>query len=153
MQHHIDEIDLQILNIIKNNAKTTYADIGKQINVSSGTVHIRVKKLEELGVIEGYQTKINYKKLNYDLTAFLGIYLHKSSEYKIVAQQLLQIPEIVDIHYTTGLYSMFIKLICKDTEHLRTVLMDKIQTIEAITRTETFISLDEGTNNKFMFDY
>jgi len=141
---NIDDIDISIINIIKNNSKTTYAEIGKQINVSAGTVHIRIKKLEEMGIILGYRTEIDYKKLNYDITAFLGIYLQKSSSYEMVAVQLKIIPEVVDIHYTTGLYSMFIRIICKDTEHLRSVLMDKIQTIEEITRTETFISLHES---------
>lgn len=148
----VDDIDFKIINIIKNNSKTTYAEIAKMINVSAGTVHIRVKRLEEIGVILGYRTEIDYKKLNYDITAFLGIYLQKSSSYASVAKELKKIPEVVDIYYTTGLYSMFIRIICKDTEHLRSVLMDKIQTIEEITRTETFISLHESFSRSLQFE-
>lgn len=152
MQLSLDEIDLKILYILMKDAKTPYTDIAKKLFVSSGTVHVRMKKMEEMELIKSFNLQLNYQKFGYDITAFLGIYLNKSSQYDIVAKALEAIPEIVDVHYTTGNYSMFVKLICKDTEHLRQILMDKIQKIEDITRTETFISLKESINRPVKID-
>jgi len=97
-----------------------------------------------MGIVSGAQLKIDYSKLGYDIIAFLGIYLEKSSMYGEVCEKLKAIPEIVSIHYTTGNYSIFAQLICKDTKHLREVLHDKIQNVKGIQRTETFISLEES---------
>lgn len=152
MTNQLDDIDLKILSILMKDAKTPYTEIAKQLFVSSGTVHVRMKKMEDLGIIKSFNLQLNYHKLGYDITAFLGVYLSKSSEYDVVAKELEKIPEIVDLHYTTGNYSMFLKLVCKDTDHLRKILMEKIQKIEAITRTETFISLQESVNRPLKFD-
>jgi len=140
----IDETDKKILTILMKNGKTTYAEVAKAVHVSGGTVHGRMKKMEEMGVVKGYNIVVNHMKLGYDITAFLGIYLNKSSLYEEVSEELKQIPEIVAAHYTTGNYSIFAKIICKDTMHLRMVLHDKIQKIQGIQRTETFISLEES---------
>ena len=148
----LDDIDLKILSILMKDAKTPYTDIAKQLFVSSCTVHVRMKKMEEMGIIKSFNLQLNYHKLGYDITAFLGIYLNKSSQYDVVANALEAIPEVVDVHYTTGNYSMFIKIICKDTDHLRQILMDKIQKIEDITRTETFISLQESISRPIKID-
>ncbi len=147
----IDQLDRQILAKLIEDGKTPYTDIAKQLYVSSGTIHVRMKKLEQLGIVRGASLNINYSKLGYDITAFLGIYLDKSSLYDEVASQLSQIPEIVDAHYTTGLYSMFAKIICKDTNHLRLVLHDKIQKINGIQRTETIISLEQSISRPINF--
>lgn len=140
----LDHIDIGILSQLMKDAKTPYTDIAKQLFVSSGTIHVRMRKMEELGLIKGSTLNINYSKLGYDITAFLGIYLSKSSKYDEVAEEMRKIPEVVALHYTTGNYSMFVKIICQDTQHLREVLHDKIQQIADITRTETFISLQES---------
>ncbi len=142
----IDEIDKQILSILMENAKTPFTSIAEKIHVSGGTVHVRMKKLEDLGIVKGYNLTIDYKRLGYDVSAFLGIYLEKSSLYEDVTRQLKEIPEITGAHYTTGNYSIFAKIVCKDTDHLRMVLHDKIQRINGIQRTETFISLEESIN-------
>ncbi|MEL7021223.1 MAG: Lrp/AsnC ligand binding domain-containing protein [Bacteroidota bacterium] len=142
----IDDIDKQLLTLLMKDAKTPYTDIAKKIHVSSGTVHVRMKKLTEFGVVQGANLTIDHEKLGYDICAFLGIYLNKSSLYEEVVEHLHQIPEIVSAHYTTGVYSIFAKLICRDTNHLRAVLHDKIQSIAGIQRTETFISLQESIN-------
>lgn len=125
-------------------ANTSYVDIAKRIHVSPGTVHVRMKRLERLGIVQKAYMNVNYTKLGFDMCAFLGIYLEKSSMYNQVIQALQQIPEVVNAHYTTGIYSIFAKVICRDTEHLRQVLYGKIQEIEGIQRTETFISLEES---------
>lgn len=128
------------------NAKMAYTEIAKKLFVSGGTIHVRMKKLEDSGIVKGYSLSVDHTRLGYDICAFLGIYLDKSSLYDEVAASLEQIPEVVDAHYTTGLYNIFARIICRDTNHLRDVLHDKIQKIPGIQRTETFISLQESIN-------
>ena len=144
--NELDKLDRQILAILMENAKIPYTEIAKQLFVSGGTIHVRMKKLEEAGIVNGYHLNVDHNKLGYDIAAFLGIYLDKSSLYDQVSAELTKIPEVTGAHYTTGLYNIFAKIICKDTEHLRLVLNDKIQKIEGIQRTETFISLQESIN-------
>jgi len=142
----IDDLDKQILSLLMQDAKTPYTDIAKQLFVSGGTIHVRMKKLEQLGLVKGATLLVDYSKLGFDVEAFLGIYLDKSSLYEEVAAAMKAIPEIVSAHYITGNYSIFIKIICRDTDHLREVLHDKIQAIDGIQRTETLISLEESIN-------
>lgn len=145
-ENEIDELDKQIIASLIRNAKRPYTDIAQELQVSGGTIHVRMKKLEDSGIVKGYNLNIDPSKLGYDVCAFLGIYLDKSSLYDEVAESLKQIPEIVSIHYTTGLYNIFAKIVCQDTAHLREVLHDKIQPIVGIQRTETIISLEETIN-------
>ena len=142
----IDATDLKILSLLIENANMPYTEIGKRVFVSGGTVHVRMDKLEKMGVVKAAQLVVNPAKLGWDISAFLGVYLDKSSLYDDVAADLELIPEVVSIHYTTGIYSIFAKIICRDTEHLRQVLHDKIQKVAGIQRTETFISLEERIN-------
>ena len=148
----LDSTDKKILSILMKNGKATYAEVAKAVHVSGGTVHGRMKKMEEMGVVKGSNITIDHTKLGYDIAAFLGIYLNKSSLYDEVSEELKQIPEIVAAHYTTGNYSIFAKIICRDTMHLRLVLHDKIQKIQGIQRTETFISLEESINRPLNID-
>jgi Lrp/AsnC family transcriptional regulator for asnA, asnC and gidA len=142
----IDNTDLKILSLLMENAGLPYTEIGKRVFVSGGTVHVRMKKMEQMGIVKGSQLLIDPAKLGWDISAFLGVYLDKSSLYEEVAADLEKIPEVVNIHYTTGIYSIFAKIVCRDTGHLREVLHDKIQKVKGIQRTETFISLDERIN-------
>jgi len=105
-----------------------------------------------MGIVRGTTLSMDYSKLGYDVTAFLGIYLERSSLYDDVTKRLMQIPEVVKMHYTTGNYNIFVKIHCRDTKHLRDVLHDKIQKVEGIERTETFISLEETMNRHIQFD-
>jgi Lrp/AsnC family transcriptional regulator for asnA, asnC and gidA len=109
-----------------------------------GTVHVRMTKLEEAGIVEKTTLKLNYGRLGYDITAFIGIFLEKSALYDKVVAKLKEIQEITSIHYTTGNYSMFVKIHCRDTNHLKEVLHDKMQQVDGIERTETMISLEES---------
>ncbi len=143
-KYNPDEIDLKILSILMKDGKVTYAEIGKALFISGGTVHVRIKKLMESKIIINTELKVDYAKLGYDITAFLGIYLEKSKMYNNVSEELLKIPEVVEAHYTTGTYSIFAKIISKDTQHLRNTISEKIQQIPGIQRTETFISLDRA---------
>jgi Lrp/AsnC family transcriptional regulator for asnA, asnC and gidA len=103
-----------------------------------------MKKLEDAGIVKRSVLMVDHTKLGYDLTAFLGVYLFKGSVYKQVITQLESIPEVVEAYYTTGQYSIFLKIVCKNTNHLREVLNEKIQAIDGIERTETLISLEES---------
>ena len=149
--YEIDNVDLKILNILMEDAKIPYTEVAKRVFVSGGTVHVRMKKLEEMGIVTGTTLKMDYSKLGFDVTCFMGIYLLKSSLYDSVVKNLKEIPEIVKVHYTTGDYNIFIKIHCKDTRHLKDVLHDKIQKVEGIERTETLISLEESMNRHLSF--
>lgn len=150
--YDIDNVDLKILSLLAEDAKMPYTEVAKKVFVSGGTVHVRMRKMEEMGIVRGTTLNMDYSKMGYDITAFLGIYLEKSSLYDGVIKHLIKIPEIVKIHYTTGNYNIFVKMHCKDTKHLKDVLHDKIQTIEGIERTETSISLEESLNRHIQFD-
>ena len=140
----LDKLDLQIIQAMMMDAEVSYADLGKQFFVSGGTIHVRIKKLEELGIVKGKRLAVDLKVLGYDIIAFIGIYLEKSSMYDSVAQALKGIPQIVRLNYTTGNYSMFAEIVCKDIQQLRFVLHDELQKIKGIERTETLISLEES---------
>jgi len=141
---NLDKLDFQIIQEMMENAGISYADLGKKLFVSGGTIHVRIKKLEEIGVVKGTKLNVDLKQLGYDVIAFIGIYLEKSSLYDIVAKELRRIPQIVRVNYTTGNYSMFAEVVCKDIQQLRFVLHDELQKIKGIERTETFISLEES---------
>lgn len=141
---NLDKLDFQILSAMMDNANISYADLGKQLFVSGGTIHVRMKKLQELGIVSGTRLQVNHKLLGYDVIAFIGIYLEKSSLYDSVAKELKKIPEIVRLNYTTGNYSMFAEVVCKDIGQLKFVLHDALQKIKGIERTDTIISLEES---------
>ena len=141
---NLDKLDYQIIQEMMENAEISYADLGKKLFVSGGTIHVRIKKLEELKVVKGKKLSIDLKSLGYDVIAFIGVYLEKSSLYDTVAKELKKIPQIVRLNYTTGNYSMFAEIVCKDIQELRYVLHDELQKIKGIERTETFISLEES---------
>jgi Lrp/AsnC family transcriptional regulator for asnA, asnC and gidA len=146
VKFNLDKLDLQIISAMMEDAGISYADLGKQLFVSGGTIHVRIKKLQELGVVKGTKLNVDLKQLGYDITAFVGIYLEKSSLYDVVAEELRKVPEIIRLNYTTGNYSMFLEVVCKDINQLRFILHDTLQHIKGIERTETFISLDESFN-------
>ena len=141
---NIDKLDLSIIEQLMHDANISYVEIGKKLYVSAGTIHVRIKKLQDAGIISGLKYNVDLKKLGYDVIAFIGIYLEKSSLYDAVAKDLKKIPEIVRMNYTTGNYSIFAEIVCKDIGQLRSILHDELQKIKGIERTETFISLEES---------
>lgn len=141
---NLDKLDLQIIHAMIETAEISYAELGKKLFVSGGTIHVRIKKLQENKIVKGTKLNVDLKLLGYDVIAFIGIYLEKSSLYDSVAKELRRIPEIVRLNYTTGNYSMFAEIVCKDINQLRFVLHDELQKIKGIERTETFISLEES---------
>ena len=141
---NIDKLDLQIIQQLMHDSGMSYAEMGKQLFVSAGTIHVRIKKLQEAGILSQQRYDVDLKKLGYDVIAFIGIYLEKSSLYDTVARDLKKIPEIVRMNYTTGNYSIFAEIVCRDIGQLRNILHDELQKIKGIERTETFISLEES---------
>ncbi len=141
---NLDNLDLQIIQAMIEDAEISYADLGKRLSVSGGTIHVRIKKLQEFGVVKGSKLIVDMRTLGYDVIAFVGIYLEKSSLYESVASDIRKIPEVIRLNYTTGNYSMFLELLCKDIIQLKNILHEQLQNIKGIDRTETLISLEES---------
>jgi Lrp/AsnC family transcriptional regulator, regulator for asnA, asnC and gidA len=139
----IDGIDKIIIKSLVNDARTPILSIAREVGISGAAIHQRLRKLEKSNLIEGYKMVINPKALGYTTTAFVGIFLEASNLYSSAIKRLKEIPEIVESHYTTGNYAIFIKIMCKNNEDLMHLLNKDIQNIEGISRTETFISLDQ----------
>jgi Lrp/AsnC family transcriptional regulator for asnA, asnC and gidA len=148
LRNQLDDIDLKILDIISKNARIPFKDVASEVGVSRAAVHQRVNRMIELNVITGSGYHIDPKKIDYKTCTYIGIFLEKGSLYSTVTEKLRSIPEIVECHYTTGQYAIFVKVYAKDNEHLRDILSDKIQKIGGVASTETFISLDETFNRE-----
>lgn len=137
----IDNLDRGILNALMKNARTPYAELAKNFNVSPGTIHVRVEKMKQAGVITGACVQVSPKMLGYDVCCFIGIILKSAKDYPSALARLERLDEVVEAYYTTGHYSIFIKVMTKSIEALQHVLINKIQTIDEIQSTETLISL------------
>lgn len=146
--YQYDDLDKQILELLIQDAKTPYTDIAKRLVVSPGTIHVRMKKLEQLGVVKKATLLLDESRLGYDLTVFIGIYLKSSDMYESVIKDLKKIPEVVEAYYTTGEYSIFVKLLCKNTKHMYDVLTHNIQKIKGIQRTESLICLENSIHRQ-----
>ena len=141
--YELDDIDRRILGLLVQDAKLPYSEVARQLHVSGGTIHSRMARLEELGIVRGATLDLDLAKVGFGIQAFLGIFLLKSSFCDSVIAQLRDIPEVISVHFTTGSYNLFARLACRDTQHLRNVLHDMVQQIEGVERTETLISLEE----------
>ena len=139
----IDGIDKEILRALMNDARTPILEIARNVGISGAAIHQRLRKLEASNLISGSKFIINPKVLGYSTMAFIGIHLDKAMRNPEAVKQLREIPEVLECHYTTGNWSVFIKILCKDNEHLMHLLNHEIQSIKGVSRTETFISLDQ----------
>lgn len=139
----IDELDKAILKIITKNARTPFLEVARECNVSGAAIHQRIQRLTAEGIITGSEFTVSKHKLGYSTCAYLAIYLEKAHFDKTVVPELQKIPEVVECHSTTGSWNLLIKIICKSNKDLKRVIDDKLQDIEGISRTETFISLGE----------
>ncbi len=140
----IDSLDRKILNIVINNARTPSKDVAAVCGVSRAAIHQRLKSLADDGVILGSTYVVNPKLLGFRTCTFIGVNLERGSQYRTVVPELEKIPEVVECHFTTGPYTMLIKLFARDNEHLMQLLNDRIQNIPGVTGTETLISLDHS---------
>jgi Lrp/AsnC family transcriptional regulator for asnA, asnC and gidA len=139
----IDGIDKKILRALMQDARTPVLEIARQVGISGAAIHQRLRKLEKSKLIAGSKFVINPKVLGYTTMAFVGIYLDKAMSNPEAVKYLKKIPEVLECHYTTGNWSILIKILCKDNEHLMHLLNNDIQSIAGVSRTETFISLDQ----------
>ena len=146
--HHLDELDRKILSLITKNARIPYLEVARECKVSGAAIHQRIQRLTKMGVITGSEFSISPKKIGFATCAYVGIFLDSASLYPEVVEQLKDIPEITQCHYITGGYSIFIKIFTRDNEDLKRILVNKVQAIEGISRTETFISLEESFNRQ-----
>ena len=144
----LDGIDKKILKMLMENSRRPILEIAKNIGISGAAIHQRLRKLEKQNLIIGSSIKVNTKILGYTTMAFIGIFLDRATNNKTVVNQLKEIKEILECHYTTGDWSVLAKLICKDNEDLMQILTKKIQTIKGVARTETYISLEQQINRQ-----
>lgn len=143
----LDNVDHQILDMLIDNSRVPFTDIAKKHNVSAGTIHVRVKKMEDAGIITGSSLTVDYRKLGYSFIAYVGIYLNKTSQTKFVLERLKTIPNVTVAHITTGKFNIFCKIRAKSTTHAKDIIY-QIDDIEGVLRTETMISLEESINDK-----
>ncbi len=144
----IDNLDKKILNIIMKNARIASKDVALECGVSRAAIHQRIQRLIEMKVITGSGYNVNPKTLGYNTCTYIGVSLEKGSMYREVVQELEKIPEVVECHFTTGPYSMLIKVYAQDNQHLMELLNDQIQHIAGVTETETLISLEQSMNRQ-----
>ncbi len=139
----IDGIDKKILRELMEDARRPILEIARKIGISGAAIHQRLRKLENSGLLLGSRLQINPRAMGYTTMAYIGIYLERAMENQKAVKALEKIPEVLECHYTTGDWSILIKVICQDNEHLMLLLNKDIQTIDGVSRTETFISLNQ----------
>lgn len=145
----IDETDRKILSFLIKNARTPFLEIARSCGISGAAIHQRIRKLEDAGIISGSKFIVKPKAVGFDICAFVGVLLDKAHIYKNVIKDIEKIPEIVECHFTTGTWALLLKIYCVDNQHLMNVLVNTIQNIPGVARTETFISLDQTIDREF----
>ncbi|MBB6680172.1 winged helix-turn-helix transcriptional regulator [Aequorivita sp. 609] len=143
----LDETDHKILDLLIDNTRIPFTDIAKKLEISAGTVHVRVKKMEDAGIITGSSLQVDYQKLGYSFIAYVGIFIFKTSQTQFVLERISEIPFITVAHVTTGKFNIFCKIRARDTAHAKEIIYE-IDDIEGVSRTETMISMEESINDK-----
>ena len=151
MKDRLDLVDHEILTLLSGDAQMPYTEVAKRAGISPGTVHMRTRKMKDLGVIKGATLNLDYSKMGWKMTVFLGIFLKESSLYKIVMEELADVREVVKIHHSTGKYDIFIKLHARDSMHYRNLYQESILTIEGIRGIESFMSVEENMDRHISF--
>ena len=144
----IDNLDKKILNIVMRNARIASKDVAVDCGVSRAAIHQRIQRLIETNVITGSGYTVDPSALGYNTCTYIGVSLQKGSMYRDVVKELEKIPDVVECHYTTGPYSMLLKVYVQDNKHLMELLNDKILIIPGVTETETLISLEQSINRQ-----
>lgn len=152
MIDRVDNLDKKILNIIMRNARIPSKDVAIECNVSRAAIHQRIQRLIDMKVIVGSGYNINPKLLGYNTCTYVGVKLEKGSMYREVLQELMKINEVVECHFTTGPYSMLMKVYAHDNQHLMQLLNDRIQHIDGVTETETLMSLEQSLNRQITLE-
>lgn len=151
-QHQLDALDEQILKMIACNARIPFLEVARACNVSGAAIHQRIQKLTSLGVLKGSHYDINPEKVGYQTCAYIGLYLKDPASFKKVTKALESIPEVVECHFTTGKYDMFIKLYARNNHHLLSIIHDKLQPLN-LARTETLVSFHEAIKRQIPVDF
>jgi Lrp/AsnC family transcriptional regulator for asnA, asnC and gidA len=143
---HLDSLDKRILTLLSEDARMPYLEVARKCKVSGAAIHQRIQKMQEAGVITGSQINVSTKELGYLTCAFIGLQVNllAHSTHNEVFEKISRIPEIVESHHITGKYSLLLKILTRNNEHLKQIIVEKIQSIPEIVATETFISLEEG---------
>ena len=142
-QHQIDKLDVQILRMIAENARVPFLEVARACDVSGAAIHQRIQKLVNLGILKGSQYLIDPEKIGYETCAYIGLYLKDPEQFDEVTEALRKIPEVVECHFTTGGYDMFIKIYARNNHHLLSIIHDKLQPL-GLARSETIISFHEA---------
>ena len=148
----IDKLDRKILEIIMSNARIASKDVATVCGVSRAAIHQRIQRMADMGVITGSGYRVNPKSLGYSTCTFSGVNLERGALYRDVVPELQKIPEVVDCHFTTGPYTILVKVFARDNEHLMSLLNNCIQNIRGVTGTETMISLDHSIERELPVD-
>jgi Lrp/AsnC family transcriptional regulator for asnA, asnC and gidA len=143
----LDDIDKQILDMLIDNTRVPFTDIAKKLLISAGTVHVRVKKMEDSGIIRGSSLTLDYKKLGFSFIAYVGVYLQNTSQTQFVLERINDIPNVTVAHITTGKFNIFCKVRARDTTHAKEIIF-RLDDIDGVYITETMISLEESINDK-----
>lgn len=147
MNYQLDEIDKKILDFLVENTRMPFTEIAKQMDVSAGTIHVRVKKMEDAGIILGSSLTIDYTKLDYSFTAYIGILLTKSNRTQEVLKELSTIPNVIEASVISGKYNIFCKMKAKNTADAKRIIY-QIDDIQDVMRTESMISMEEYISDK-----
>jgi Lrp/AsnC family transcriptional regulator for asnA, asnC and gidA len=150
-QHSLDALDKQILRLIADDARIPFLEVARACNVSGAAIHQRIQKLTALGILKGSQFIIDPEKIGYETCAYIGLYLKNPEKFDQVLDELKKIPEVVECHYTTGGFDMFIKIYARNNHHLLTIIHDKLQPL-GLSRSETIISFHAGINRQLPVD-
>lgn len=150
--HHLDKLDEKILKLISGNARIPFLEVARMCNVSGAAIHQRIQKLQHLGVIKGSEFIIDANKIGYNTCAYMGIFLKDANLFQDVVDELNKIPEVVECHYTTGKFAMFIKIYAKNNRDFLRIIHEELQPIKGISSTETIVSLSEAFQRQVPID-
>ena len=148
----LDATDRKILRYLIKNARTPFLEIARECGISGAAIHQRIKKLEEMGVIQGSRLVVAPKSLGFDVCAFISIRVSDITQQQDTVERLKEIPEIVECHYITGSYNLMVKIYCIDNEHLMRTIFDKILHVQGVSSTQTYMSLNESFQREIHVD-
>ncbi|KAA6303796.1 MAG: Regulatory protein AsnC [Candidatus Ordinivivax streblomastigis] len=149
--HQLDELDEKILKMVVGNARIPFLEVARACNVSGAAIHQRVQKLINLGILKGSEFIVDHNKVGYETSAYMGLFLKEPEQFRDVVESLRKIPEVVECHYTTGQYDLFIKIFARNNRHLLEIIHTKLQPL-GLARTETLISFNEAFRRQVPVD-
>ena len=149
--HYLDELDKTILKLISSDARIPFLEVARVCNVSGAAVHQRIQKLTNLGILKGSKFIIDPEKIGYETCAYIGLFLKDPESFDVVVEELRKIPEVVECHYTTGGFDMFIKIFAQNNHHLLEIIHDKLQPL-GLSRSETVISFNAAIDRQLPLD-